>query len=102
MVSVSVDRIGGGFGGKGSKSAYWGVAVAIASKITKGRVCLEIPLRQSIQTGVGKTRSRILRTVHPPITCFFGSENHGKLWGDRHVMGCHVMGMLWASYGDLL
>ena len=34
-VSVSVDRIGGGFGGKGSKSTYWGVAVAIASKFVK-------------------------------------------------------------------
>ena len=28
-----------------------------------------------------------LITVHPPITCFFGSEKNGKLWGDRQVMG---------------
>lgn len=49
QISVSVKRIGGGFGGKGTKSTLPAVAVAMAARIVKQRVCLEIPLRDSLQ-----------------------------------------------------
>jgi len=49
QVSASVKRIGGGFGGKGPKSTWPAVAAAVAAKIMKKRVRLEVPLRDSIQ-----------------------------------------------------
>ena len=49
QVMVSVKRIGGGFGGKGTKTTGIAVAAALAAKLVKKRVRLEIPLRDSIQ-----------------------------------------------------